>query len=271
MHEHRKGLNRVLFWLYSGHGKWPSIFRWAMLVFDIVTIGLFLFHPVVSWRGMETKADAVWIAIDAIIAAVIALDLAARFYIERHKLRFFLHVTNLADLVVAATLLVPFVAQNMVFLRVFRVVRLVRAFEFLDQRHSFSKWLNYNSFVVSKVVNLVVFVFIVTAFVFVDQAGKNEKIVTYLDALYFTLSTLTTTGFGDITMVGVPGRWLSIVMMVLGVSLFLQLIRAIAIGDKLRHECPACTLMLHERDAAHCKRCGANLFPEGEKARASRS
>jgi len=263
MHEHRKGLNRALFWLYSGHGKWPSVFRWAMLAFDLVTIALFLFHPVISWRGADTQADGIWIAADAIIAAVIALDLVARFYIERHKLRFFLRVTNLADLVVAATLLVPFVAQNMVFLRVFRVVRLVRAFEFLDQRHSFSKWLNYNSFVVSKVVNLVVFIFIVTAFVFVDQVGKNEKIVTYLDALYFTLSTLTTTGFGDITMVGVPGRWLSIVMMVLGVSLFLQLIRAIAIGDKLRHECPACTLALHERDAAHCKRCGANLYPEG--------
>ena len=50
-----------------------------------------------------------------------------------------------------------------------------------------SKWLHYNSFVVSKVVNLVVFVFIVTAFVYVDQHGKNEEIENYLDALYFTL------------------------------------------------------------------------------------
>ena len=99
-----------------------------------------------------------------------------------------------------------------------------------------------------------------------SSTSKNEEIQTYLDALYFTLSTLTTTGFGDITMIGVPGRWLSILMMVLGVSLFLQLIRAIAIGDKVRHECPACTLSLHEKDAAHCKRCGANLYPEpGER------
>lgn len=155
-------------------------------------------------------------------------------------------------------------AENLVFLRVFRVVRLVRAFEFLDRQHIVSKWLHYNSFVVSKVVNLVVFVFIVTALVYVDQHGQNEKIQNYLDALYFTMSTLTTTGFGDITMQGTTGRWLSVIMMVLGVSLFLQLIRAIAIGDKLRHDCPACELAMHERDAAHCKRCGANLFPEGE-------
>ena len=38
----------------------------------------------------------------------------------------------------------------------------------------------------------------------------------------------------------------------------------VAIGDKIRHDCPACTLAMHERDAAHCKRCGASLFPEGE-------
>ena len=265
MHEHRKGLNRALFWLYSGHGKWPNIFRWSMLVFDLLTIGLFLVHPSISWHGGDMLTTGIWLAIDIFIAIVITLDLLARFYIERHRHRFFLRLTNLADLVVAATLLVPFVAQNMVFLRVFRVVRLVRAYEFLDHQRMPGRWLHYNSFVVSKVVNLIVFVFIVTALVFVNQHGTNEKIGNYLDALYFTVGTLTTTGFGDITMQGTLGRLLAIVMMVLGVTLFLQLIRAIAIGDKLRHECPACTLDLHERDAAHCKRCGANLFPEGEK------
>lgn len=264
MVEHRKGLNRALFWLYSGTGKWPGIFRWSMLVFDLVTIALFLVHPAISWHGGDEATTGIWLVIDILIAIVITLDLLARFYIERHKLRFFLRLSNLADVVVAATLLVPFVAQNMVFLRVFRVVRLVRAFEFLDHQHSAAKWLHYNSFVVSKVVNLVVFVFIVTALVFVNQHDTNDKIATYLDALYFTVGTLTTTGFGDITMQGTLGRMIAIVMMVLGVTLFLQLIRAIAIGDKLRHTCPACKLDLHERDAAHCKRCGANLYPEAE-------
>jgi voltage-gated potassium channel len=262
MPEHRKGLNRALFWLYSGYGKWPAIFRWSMLVFDLLTIALFLVHPVVSWHHGVEPADGIWLMTDVVIAVVIALDVAARFYIERHKWRFFLRFTNIADLIVAGTLVIPFVAQNLVFLRVFRVVRLVRAFEFLDQRHTFSKWLHVNSFIVSKVVNLVVFIFIVTAMVFVSQVGHNAQIGNYLDALYFTVGTLTTTGFGDITMQGTVGRTIAIVMMVLGVTLFLQLIRAIAIGDKLRHSCPACRLQLHERDAAHCKRCGAELFAD---------
>jgi voltage-gated potassium channel len=52
--------------------------------------------------------------------------------------------------------------------------------------------------------------------------------------------------------------------MVLGVTLFLQLIRAIAVGDKMRRPCPDCRLQLHDRDAAHCKRCGADLFESDE-------
>lgn len=264
MHEHRKGLNRALFWLYAGHGGIPATFRWSMLVFDIVTIGIFIFHPLVSWHDGVEAATGLWLWIDIAIAAVITLDFLARFYIERHKWRFFKRWSNLADLVVVATLLLPIFLQNLVFLRVLRVLRLVRAFEYIHREHHASEWLHRNSFVISKLVNLVVFVFVVTALVFVTQVKQNPDITSYLDALYFTVGTLTTVGLGDITLPDTLGRWITIGIMVLGVTLFLQLVRAIAVGDKMRRECPACRLTLHERDAAHCRRCGANLFPEGE-------
>lgn len=269
MVEHRKGLNRTLFWLYAGHGTWPSIFRWSMLAFDFITIAIFLFHPILSWRDLTdgfTGVTGLWLAIDLFIAIVITFDFLARLYIERVKLKFFLNPVNWADFVVVLTLVVPVFAQNFAFLRVFRVVRLVRAFEFIDQGTSLARWLHLNSYVVSKVVNLVVFIFLVTALVYVNQAGHNADIKSYLDALYFTIGTLTTVGLGDITLPDTTGRWITIAIMVLGVTLFLQLIRAIAIGDKVCHDCPACELNLHERDAAHCKRCGANLYPEGERA-----
>ena len=159
-------------------------------------------------------------------------------------------------------MVLPVLAANFSFLRVLRVVRLVRAFEYIDHKAPVARWLHINSFVVAKVVNLVVFIFLVTALVYVTQVGHNEHVHSYLDALYFTIGTLTTVGLGDITLPDTLGRWITIGIMVLGVTLFLQLIRAIAVGDKIRHHCPACQLPLHDRDAAHCKRCGANLFPE---------
>ncbi len=264
MAEHRKGLNRTLFWLYSGNGRWPSAFRWTMLVFDLVTIGIFLVHPRLSWHQPGGEPLGPWVIVDVVIAVVIGLDFFARLYIERDKLRFFLRPTNWADLIVFLTLVMPVLAQNFAFLRVFRIVRLVRAFEFLDHKTPVARWLNLNSFIVAKVVNLAVFIFLVTALVYVTQASHNPEIRSYLDALYFTIGTLTTVGLGDITLPDTLGRWITITVMVLGVTLFLQLIRAIAVGDKVRHNCPACRLSLHDRDAAHCKRCGANLFPQGE-------
>jgi voltage-gated potassium channel len=269
MVEHRKGLNRALFWLYSGHGRWPSVFRWSMLVFDLLTIALFLVHPLLTWRDGVPESTGLWLYVDIFIATVISLDFLARLYIERNKLRFFFNIINIADLAVVATLVLPLFVQNLIFLRVLRVIRLVRAYDYLDEKHNLSRWLRVNSFVMSKIVNLVVFLFVVTALVFVNQVGHNEQIGSYLDALYFTVTSLTTTGYGDVTLEGVYGRWISIGIMVLGVTLFLQLIRAIAIGDKSRRACSVCELALHDHDAAHCKRCGAALFPDGEPKPAS--
>jgi len=129
-----------------------------------------------------------------------------------------------------------------------------------------STWLHRNAFVISKIVNLAVFIFLVTALVFVTQINHNPEIRNYLDALYFTIGTLTTVGLGDITLPDTLGRLITIGIMVLGVTLFLQLIRAIAVGDKMQRTCPDCHLRLHDRDAAHCKRCGADLFEQDGQA-----
>ena len=43
-----------------------------------------------------------------------------------------------------------------------------------------------------------------TGFVYETQHGRNPEIGNYVDALYFTVTALTTTGFGDITLQGTP-------------------------------------------------------------------
>lgn len=259
----RTGLNRTLFWLYSGHGRWPYLFRWALLALDIITIAIFLAHPLLSWRGGVELTPGAWTRIDILIAIFITLDFLARLYIARSKVRFFTQLHNLADILVVATLIAELLVENLVFLRILRAIRIVRAFQFLDRTRTVSKWLDSNAGIIEKVVNLAVFVFIMTALIYVNQVGKNDEIHDYVDALYFTVTTLTTTGYGDILLVGEDGRWLAIISMVLGVTLFLQLIRAIAMGERVDRKCVQCALASHERDAVHCRRCGHALYESG--------
>lgn len=78
------------------------------------------------------------------------------------------------------------------------------------------------------------------------------------------MTTLTTTGFGDITLVGPSGRLLAVVIMVVGVALFLRLVQTIFRPEKVHYRCPDCGLTRHDPDAVHCKHCGRVLHITSE-------
>ena len=52
--------------------------------------------------------------------------------------------------------------------------------------------------------------------------------------------------------------------MVVGVTLFVRLARAVIRPQKVRYECPDCGLQRHDVDAIHCKHCGATIHIETE-------
>ena len=108
-------------------------------------------------------------------------------------------------------------------------------------------------------VNLFVFIFVTTSVVFVVFFEQESGFSAYVDALYFTIATLTTTGFGDITPTTQIGKLLSVFIMVVGVALFVQLARAIFQPSQVKYRCPQCALNRHDHDAVHCKHCGGLL------------
>ena len=62
---------------------------------------------------------------------------------------------------------------------------------------------------------------------------------------------------GDITLVGESGRLLSVLIMIIGISLFVKLAQAIVRPSKVHVECQVCGLSRHDPDAVHCKHCGS--------------
>jgi voltage-gated potassium channel len=101
-----------------------------------------------------------------------------------------------------------------------------------------------------------VFLFVTTGFIYQTQHLTNPAIRNYADALYFSVTALTTPGCGDITLPGTTGRLTSVVIMLLGVTLFFGLARAVLRPAKVRFQCPKCSLLTHDLDAVHCKACG---------------
>jgi voltage-gated potassium channel len=244
----RKGLNRTLFWLYEGNGRISFVFRWLLLILDVLAVIYFLSSP------FEDRDGHHWV--DYLIGVFFAVDLAARFYIARHKSKFWLDWMVWVDLVLIGTSFVPFLAANFAFLRVLRVLRAIRRFTFIRHRGEFWSWITRNERIFDRVMNLAVFVFVSAGVIWSTQAA-HPKINSYFDALYFAVTTLTSTGYGDITLETPLGRVLSMVMMILGLTLFLRLLREmIAPSGPAEHACQRCGLARHDRDAVHCKHCG---------------
>jgi voltage-gated potassium channel len=196
--------------------------------------------------------------LDYAVATFLALDMAAR-AIAHGDLKGWLKKPIVwVDLFVLATLLFPAWLLNLGFLRVVRLWTLI---------HSEFFWRTvgrrYDDTRVEEIAkaasSLLTFVFVVTGFVYSSFAGRHDGVAGYVDALYFTVTSLTTTGYGDVTLPGVWGKLLSIATMLGGVSLFIGLIQSILRPHKVTYQCHACGLRRHDPDAVHCKACGKLL------------
>ncbi|QOZ56348.1 ion transporter [Bradyrhizobium sp. CCBAU 53338] len=244
--------------LYEGDTLGCIKFRYALLVLDIITV---LFIIATSFLPRTKTIES----LDVVFGVLILADFAARMIISRQPLRDLARLSTWTDIVVIISFLAPLAGEAGGFLRAFRTLRLLRDYQMVARLRVDSAFFRKNEEVVFAVANLGVFVFVMTGVVYETQKSHNPQITNYADALYFTITALTTTGFGDITLPGTVGRLITVVIMIFGVTLFLNLAKALLAPSKVRFPCPVCGLQRHDVDAVHCKACGTilNIPDEG--------
>jgi voltage-gated potassium channel len=238
--------------LYEGHTDRAHRFRYGLLVFDVATVG---YVVVTSFLPHHAWVDR----IDVVLGLAVLLDFLARLAISPHRGREFRHLSTWADLAALISFLGPVVGEGAGFLRILRTLRLLRSYQLLARLRADSAVFRANEDAILAGTNLAVFVFVMTGLVYATQHGSNPAIGNAIDALYFTVTSLTTTGYGDITLPGTSGRLISVAVMIFGVTLFLRLAQVLFRPPKVRFPCPACGLQRHESDAVHCKACGTRL------------
>lgn len=238
--------------LYEGPSEAADRFRYTLLAFDLATIA-FLVATSFFERGSHTELA------DFAIGALLLTEVLARLWASPDPRREVFSLYGLADLAVILSLLAPFWGEGFAFLRVLRLYRVFHSPQTLRQLRQDWKVFRRNETTVRAAMNLLIFIFLMTALVYQTQSAINPKIATYLDALYFTVTTLSTTGFGDVTLEGNSGKLLSVAIMIFGISLFLRLVQVMLRPPKAIFPCPTCGLRRHDHDAVHCKACGTIL------------
>jgi len=237
--------------LYHGQTRTAVRFRLTVLTVDLLLIVFFIAAPVLRER-------ALYLPISYVVAFVLALDIAAR-ALAWTSLRSWARTPIVwMDIFVLSTLLAPGWIFNLAFLRVLRLWTLVHSEFFwrtIGRRYDNTRIED----ITRALATLLTFIFIVTGFVYTSFAGRHVGVDSYIDALYFTVTTLTTTGYGDVVLPGAWGKLIAIITMLAGITLFVRLAQTLMRPDKVHFDCPTCGLMRHDRDAVHCKACGALL------------
>ncbi len=239
--------------LYFGRSKAAARFRYALIALDLVTIAFFIA------TAPLTPTGGIFLA-EALIGALILSDLAARVWSAPDPRRLLRQVYTFADIIVILSLIAePIIGTNLAFLKVLRALRLIHSYQvLLDLRRDIAFFREHEQAIVAA-VNLLVFILVSASIVFVVHFDAEPGYGAYVDALYFTVATLTTTGYGDISMTSSWGRLLSVFMMIMGVALFFRLARAIFVPTKVTFRCTSCGLDRHDPDAVHCKHCGETV------------
>jgi voltage-gated potassium channel len=204
--------------------------------------------------------------IDNAILMIFALEYLLRFWCAETKIKYFFSLYSIIDLMAILPAFLGIVDINISFIRLLRWFRILRLIRFIKGKTLFGRISTEDSVIFARILfTLFAIIFIYAGLIYQVEHPVNSKVFhTFLDAVYFSVVTMTTVGFGDVTPVSQVGRLLTVSMILTGIALIpwqlgdliKQLVKT---ANQVETTCPTCSLALHDADAHFCKICGTNL------------
>lgn len=197
------------------------------------------------------------------ILFIFVIEYLLRFWFAKQRFQHLFSLYSLIDLVA----ILPFLlgTADVGFLRLLRWFRILKLIRFIDRKTIFGYVSGEDSALFARILfTLFSIIFVYSGLIYQVEHPINETFRTFLDAVYFSISTITTAGFGDITPHSQLGRFLTVLMLLTGIVLIPWQLgdlvkRLVKTADQTETICLKCKLAVHDADAHFCKQCGALL------------
>lgn len=206
--------------------------------------------------------------IELVIVIFFTVEYILRIWVSEKRLDYLLSFYGIIDLLS----IIPVIAHGSGFLRVLRLFRVFRFLRFLKTEKFFFGTVSIINLQTIRIFfTIFTILFLSAGFIhYIEHRAEYSEIHTFGDAFYFSVITLTTVGYGDITPATPMGRWVTVFMILTGV-ICISWQAGLLIKHFIRSEqkkrqitCKHCGLMYHEQDATYCKACGNIIYQEYE-------
>jgi voltage-gated potassium channel len=169
--------------------------------------------------------------VDGVICVIFAGDFIYRFYHAENKLKFFKYngyeILAMIPAVAFSTIATgPAISEGLRAIRLIRVVVVfARTARFIKLSGGFIKRSRFVSLFVITITIIFIAAFIV---LLLERNVADPRITSFADAIWWSISTVTTVGYGDIVPVSAAGRIVGMLLMIVGIAVMTAFIAQVS-------------------------------------------
>ncbi len=260
----RKIKGFIRYYLNDDKTSIGKFIEYFIISLNIITVIVFIIesyyynvNPSLFWK------------IEIVTVSIFIIEYILRLWTAENKFKHMLHIYSLIDLIAILPTLVTFI--DMRFVRILRVFRIFRFMRYIKSNSFLSKDVRLHQVRIVRIIFIITtIIFVFSSFIYEVEKNTNPLINNLGDAVYFSIVTLTTVGYGDITPITNIGKEVTVLMILISIALIpwqlALLVREIifSISRKRFIICDKCGLRQHDVDATHCKHCGSIIYQEAD-------
>ncbi len=262
----RHKLHEVIFEADTAAGRW---FDTLLIVSILVSVGIVMLDSVAAVNQHYGRWFFWWEwGFTLLFTCEYLLRLICVERPGRYAVSFFGVVDLLAVLPSYLSALVPG-GQYYIVIRILRLLRVFRVFKlvpFLSEARLLTAALRASSRKILVFLYTVLMLAIIFGAVMYVVEGGESGFTSIPRSIYWTIVTMTTVGFGDITPQTTVGQMLASIIMIIGYGIIAVPtgIVTVELAQSVQRRistqaCPSCSAEGHDYDARHCKYCGHQL------------
>jgi voltage-gated potassium channel len=256
----------IIFEAETPLGKWFDV----ILLWTIVLSVLVVFLE--SIADLKLKYGDIFFVLEWTFTILFTIEYVLRIICVNKSFRYILSFYGIIDLLaILPTYLSLFIVGSQ-YLVVIRILRLLRVFRIFKLSHLLKQADILKKALLASRGKIAVFLFAVLTMIVVVGAlmyvieGPEHGFTSIPISMYWTIVTMTTVGYGDISPQTPLGQIVASIVMIMGYAIIAVPtgIVSVEMADATRKKattevCPHCLKEGHDSDAVFCKACGEKL------------
>jgi len=260
----KEKIHEVIFEADTASGKYFDIALLFSIVVSVLAVSL------ESVEAIDKVYHSQLVMIEWFFTILFSIEYILRLYSTEHSVKYSTSFFGIVDLLaILPTYISIFVpgAQSLLVIRGLRLLRIFRVFKlsrYLGEANILSEA------IIQSRTRIVVFLSTITVLSFITGAGMylvegpKHGFTSIPQSVYWAITTLTSTGYGDTVPITPIGKLLAVFIMIMGYSLIIVPTGIIStemmkLGDISTQACKNCSKEGHDFNAKFCKHCGSEL------------